>query len=74
METAKDISDNLIHRAKHLKEFTVFRSLDVVPFKGGRIPFGIQHNVGYPIEFTVPALTQEEAEIQVDKWLEDQDD
>lgn len=71
METAKSISENLIMRAKNLQEFTVFRNLDRFPFSAGRIPFDVRHNVGYPMEFDVPALTQQEAEERVDTWLND---
>lgn len=73
METAKDITDNLIQRAKNLQEFTVFRNLETIPLKGV-IPFSIQHTVGYPVEFTVPAISQDEAEQRVDMWLEENED
>lgn len=69
MNTAKDLTDNLIHRAKHLQEFTVFRNLESFPFSAGHIPFDIRHVVGYPMEFDVPALSQQEAEERVDAWL-----
>jgi hypothetical protein len=55
METAKDISDNLMHRIKHLQEFVV--------------KYNIQHTVGHPARIFVHAMTQEEAERQVDDWF-----
>ena len=71
METAKSISENLIMRAKNLQQFTVFRALKGFPFSAGHVPFNIRHVVGYPMEFDVPALTQQEAEERVDAWLID---
>jgi hypothetical protein len=69
METAKIITENLINRAKNLQQFTVFRNLERFPFSAGHVPFDIRHVVGYPMEFDVPALSQQEAEERVDAWL-----
>lgn len=67
MTTAKDLTDQLINRAKNLKEFVVERDYDLIP--PGIIKFNIQHTVGQPARIFVPALTQEEAESMVDDWF-----
>jgi len=67
MNTAKDLTDNLIFRAKNLQEFVVERDWDLIP--AGVIKFNIQHTVGKPARIFVHALTQEEAERQVDDWF-----
>ena len=67
METAKDISDNLMHRIKHLQEFIVERDWDLIP--AGVIKYNIQHTVGHPARIFVHAMTQEEAERKVDDWF-----
>jgi hypothetical protein len=67
METAKDISDNLMHRIKHLQEFVVERDWDLIP--AGVIKYNIQHTVGHPARIFVHAMTQEEAERKVDDWF-----
>lgn len=69
METAKDISDNLIYRIKHLQEFVVERDWDLIP--PGVIKYNIQHSTGQPARIFVPALTQAEAESMVDEWFEE---
>lgn len=67
MNTAKDLSDQLIFRAKNLQEFVVERDWNLIP--AGVIKFNIQHTVGKPARIFVHALTQEEAERQVDDWF-----
>lgn len=74
METAKDIADNLFFRMKNLQEFTVFREIDSIPFNGKPIPFTLNHSFGMPVEITVNALTQEEAEQKVNDWLDSLED
>jgi hypothetical protein len=69
MTTAKDLTDQLINRAKNLKEFVVEREFDRIP--AGVIRFNIQHTVGSPARIFVPALTQDEAESMVDEWFEE---
>jgi hypothetical protein len=69
MTTAKDLTDQLINRAKNLKEFVVERDFDSIP--GGVVRFNIQHTVGNPARIFVPALTQQEAEEMVDEWFEE---
>ena len=67
MTTAKDLTDQLINRAKNLKEFVVERDFDQIP--GGVVRFDIQHSQGQPARIFVPALTQAEAEYMVDECL-----
>jgi len=70
MTTAKDLTDQLINRAKNLQEFVVEREFDDVPLTGV-IKFDVQHTVGQPARIFVPALTQQEAEEMVDEWFEE---
>jgi hypothetical protein len=67
MNTAKDLTDNLIFRAKNLQEFVVERDWELIP--AGVVKFNIQHTVGEPARIFVHAMTQEEAEHQVDDWF-----
>ena len=67
MNTAKDLTDNLIFRAKNLQEFIVERDWELIP--AGVVKFNIQHTVGEPAKIFVHALTQSEAERQVDDWF-----
>jgi len=67
MTTAKDLTDQIIERAKNLKEFVVRRDFDTIP--GGVVRYNIQHTQGEPARIFVPALTQREAEEMVDEWF-----
>jgi len=67
MTTAKELADNLITRAKNLQEFVVERDWDLIP--AGVIKYNIQHTVGQPARIFVHAMTQQEAERQVDDWF-----
>jgi hypothetical protein len=69
MNTAKDITDNLIFRAKNLQEFVVERDWFDIP--AGVVKFNIQHTVGEPARIFVHAMTQQEAEQQVDDWFDE---
>jgi hypothetical protein len=69
MTTAKDLTDQLINRAKNLQQFVVERDFDRIPT--GIVKFDIQHSVGQPARIFVPALTQQEAEAMVDEWFEE---
>jgi len=70
MTTAKEITDNLIYRAKNIQEFVVERPMPDVP--RGLIKFSIQHTAGEKYaRIFVPALTQEEAEQMVDEWFQE---
>jgi hypothetical protein len=70
--TAKDLADQLINRAKNLQEFLVFREMEEIIFNGNPIPYTMNHIMGGPVEITVPAMSQEEAEQRVDAWLQGQ--
>ena len=72
MNTAKDITDNLIYRAKNLQEFVVERDWELIP--AGVVKFNIQHTVGEPAKIFVHAMTQDEAERQVDDWFDEETD
>jgi hypothetical protein len=67
MKTAKDLTDHLIFRAKNMQEFVVERDWNLIP--AGVIKFNIQHTQGEPARIFVHAMTQEEAERQVDDWF-----
>ena len=67
METAKELADNLITRIKNMQEFVVERDWDLIP--AGVIKYDIQHTVGQPARIFVHAMTQQEAERQVDDWF-----
>lgn len=69
MTTAKDLTDQLINRAKNMQEFVVEREFNHIP--AGVVKFNIQHTVGEPARIFVPALTQQEAEAMVDEWFEE---
>ena len=69
MNTAKDLTDNLIFRAKNMQEFVVERDWFDIP--AGVVKFNIQHTVGEPARIFVHAMTQEEAECQVDDWFDE---
>jgi hypothetical protein len=70
MTTAKDLSDQLINRAKNLQKFIVERNFDDIPLNG-IIRYDVQHTQGHPARIFVHALTQREAEAMVDEWFED---
>ena len=68
MNTAQDIANSLIYRARNGRVFYVYRDVvDGIQFDGA-VPFDITINNGQA-EFAVLALTQDEAELQVDQWL-----
>jgi len=69
MTTAQDLTDQLIYRAKNLKEFVVEREWEQIP--AGVVRFNIQHTQGHLARLFVPALTQAEAEDMVDEWFEE---
>lgn len=67
-------ANNLINRVKNLQTFEVKRMLDgPLEFRGGRIPFDIKANQECAW-FKVIALSQQEAEQMVDRWLQGEDD
>ena len=69
MTTAKDLTDQLINRARNLQEFVVLREFNHIPC--GVVRFDIQHTEGKKARIFVHALTQQEAEQMVDEWFEE---
>lgn len=66
-----DMANDLINRAKNLKQFEVKRILDGgIRFDGTKIPFDIRINEDCLWAY-VYAVTAEEAEAQLDVWLQD---
>ncbi len=68
MNTAQDIANSLIYRARNGRVFYVYREIDDGIQFDGAVPFDITINNGQA-EFAVLALTKDEAELQVDQWL-----
>ena len=65
---------DVINRVMSLKVFEVKRMLDEpIQLNGGRIPFDIRANQEC-IWFKVLAISQKEAEDQVDQWLRKNND
>jgi hypothetical protein len=46
--------------------------MDEIVFCGAPIPYTLNHVMGGPVEITVPAISQTEAEHRVDEWLKGQ--
>jgi hypothetical protein len=65
-----DMANDLINRAKNLKKFEVKRMLENGILFNGTVPFDIRGQ-GDCYWMSVYAVTQEEAEAQVDTWLKD---
>ena len=65
-----DMANDLINRAKNLKKFEVKRMLENGILFNGTIPFDIKGKDDCYWIYTY-AITQEEAEAQVDDWLKD---
>jgi len=72
--TAKDMADQLITRAKNMQTFIVERDMESIIFDGRPMRYTMSHTLGGPMQIHVPALTQEEAEQQVNDWLDGQRD
>lgn len=63
----------VLNRVMALQEFEVMRPLnEPLQLNGGRIPFDIRANQEC-IWFKVLAISQKEAEEQVDAWLKDKE-
>lgn len=64
-----EMANSLIDRAKNLKEFEIERDIsDNGILFDGPVPFSVRAN-HEKAWFKVYAVTQEEAETQVDNWL-----
>ena len=66
------LANRAIDRAKNLQEFLVFRDMSDIVFDGNPMPYTMSHTMGMPVELTVPAISQAEAEQRVDTWLKGQ--
>jgi hypothetical protein len=71
MTTAKELTENLIARAKSMQTFQITRQLDDadVIFSAGVVPFDLKMNREGKLTATVHAMTREDAEQQVDSWI-----
>ncbi len=65
-----DMANDLINRAKNLKKFEVKRMLEDGIMFNGPVPFDIKGKDDCYWIYAY-AVTQEEAEAQVDAWLKD---
>ena len=72
MKDINVLASQAIERAKNLQEFLVFRDMEEIIFNGNPIPYTMNHSMGGPVEISVPAISQEEAEQRVDAWLNGQ--
>lgn len=69
MTNSVDMAADLINRAKNLKLFEIQRDVgENGIFFDGEVPFDIRANQEH-VWFKVYAVTQEDAEAQVDTWL-----
>ena len=66
----KELAEQAIYRAQNLQEFTVIRDENDM-ILDGTIRYDIRHRPGTPYRITVPAMSQKEAEIRVDEWIEE---
>jgi len=69
----KELAEQAIYRAQHLQEFEVLRDENDM-ILNGTIRYDIRHRLGTPYCITVPAMTQTEAEMRVDEWIEEMRD
>jgi hypothetical protein len=72
MNNISVLAARAIERAKNLQEFAVFRDMEDIVFDGNPMPYTMSHTMGMPVEITVPAISQAEAEHRVDVWLKGQ--
>lgn len=71
MTTAKELTENLIARAKAMQTFHIMRQLDDadIIFSAGVVPFDVKINKNGRMTATVHAMTIDEANDQVDAWI-----
>ena len=67
-ENLKQQAADVIDRVRNLKTFSVTRKLDRPLEFRGRVPFDIRANQER-VWFKVVAVTKQEAEIMVDRWM-----
>jgi len=73
MNDVRVLAERAIYRAQNLQEFTVLRDENDM-ILNGTIRYDIRHRPGTPYRITVPAMSQAEAEIRVDEWIEEMRD
>ena len=73
MNDVRVLAERAIYRAQNLQEFTVLRDENDM-ILNGTIRYDISHRPGQPYRITVPAMSQAEAEIRVDEWIEEMRD
>jgi hypothetical protein len=66
----KEQAETLIYRAMNLQEFEVLRDENDM-ILNGTVRYDIRHRPGTPYRITVPAMSQAEAEAQVNKWIKE---
>jgi hypothetical protein len=70
MNDVRVLAERAIYRAQNLQEFTVLRDENDM-ILDGTIRYDISHRPGTPYRITVPAMSQAEAEIRVNEWIEE---
>ena len=73
MNDVRVLAERAIYRAQNLQEFTVLRDENDM-ILNGTIRYDIRHRPGQPYLITVPAMSQAEAEIRVDEWIQEMRD
>lgn len=71
MKNIKDVTAEIIDRARNLQEFTVLRDIESIPFSG-EFRYTVSHRHGEPARILVHAISQIEAEARVDAWIGEQ--
>jgi hypothetical protein len=66
----KELAEQAIYRAQNLQEFEVLRDENDM-ILNGTIRYDIRHRPGTPYRITVPAISQDEAEVRVDEWIQE---
>jgi hypothetical protein len=63
-------AEQAIYRAMHLQEFEVLvDEKDMI--LNGTVRYDLRHRPGTPYRITVPAMTQEEAKVRVQEWIQE---
>ncbi len=64
----KEQANQAIYRAMNLQEFEVLVDENDM-ILNGTVRYDIRHKPGTPYRITVPAMTQNEAELRVEEWI-----
>ena len=70
MNDVRVLAEQVIYRAQNLQEFEVLRDENDM-ILDGVIRYNIRHRPGTPYRITVPAMSQAEAEVRVDEWIQE---